>query len=251
MIRFMQRAAVVALLAVIVVPVGAAPANAHGQLAESTPVDGSSTDGVLENLTLYFTEAPKATATFVVRAPDATEVQAGWTPGESKRLRKPVQEFFLENGVFVPRFYNMGYAAVIPLTHLPVAGEYVVSYRSAASDGEQVIGSMKFTYRGEPTSPQPGVRTSPGGAVDPTAVFAPFVPATGSTVQETMPAGSAVEQARDSRPAAPGLRTPILVGAGLVVVLAAYVRIRLLARKNQAIPTANAQLSRKATAQCR
>ena len=206
--------------------------DAHGQLADSTPADGSSTDDVVKELRLYFTEAPNPAATFVVAAPDGTQVQGGWKPGEAKRLREPVQEFFLEDGLWTPVFYDVGYAAVVPVTHLPSAGTYTVSYNSVASDGEEVTGELAFTFRGDPTSPASGDQPSPGGAADPSAVFAPIVVPTGSTQSPAAPEGSGMPAAQTERPAADsGLVSPLLVGIGLALVLAACVGLRIFVGK--------------------
>ena len=199
--RSMRRATAVAILALGVALVGAAPASAHGQLAESTPADGSSTDSVVKELRLYFTEAPNPTATFVVTAPDGAQVQGGWQPGESKRLSKPVQEFFLEDGLWTPVFYDVGYAAVVPLTRLPAVGAYTVSYKSVASDGDEVTGELTFIYRGDPTSPASGDQPSPGGAADPGAEFAPIVVPTGSTQSPSAPVGSETPRPQAEQPA--------------------------------------------------
>ena len=235
--RSIRRAAAVAILALGVAVVGAAPASAHGQLAESTPADGSSTDDVVKELRLYFTESPNPAATFVVTAPDGTEVQRGWKPGESKRLSKPVQEFFLEDGLWTPVFYDVGYAAVVPLTHLPAAGAYTASYRSVASDGDEVTGELTFTYRGDPTRPALGDQPSPGGAADPSAEFAPVVVPTGSTQSPAAPEGSETPLAQTERSADDsGLVSPLLVGTGLALLLAACVGLRVLVRRSKRPP---------------
>jgi methionine-rich copper-binding protein CopC len=237
-----KQATAVLVLAVGAVLLGAAPASAHGQLAESSPPDGGSVREVLHEVTLYFTEEPNPAASFVVTAPDGTEVQGGWSPGDQKRLREPVQEFFLEDDMFVPRFYDTGYSAVVPLTHLPATGEYTVRYESVASDGDEVVGTLSFTYGGDPTEPAPGVRSSPGGAADPAAVFGQFPPPTGSPEAPVAPGPTATDPAAAAAepPAVadghrdPPSRTPLVIGAALVTVLGGYVAVRLSLRRKGA-----------------
>ena len=230
MLDTLRRALAVLGASAALVLLAAAPASAHGQLGEALPADGSSTDAPVDAVTMWFTEAPGPRATFVVTAPDGTQVQAPWRPGEDKVLEEPVQEFFQENGTWVPRWYDQGYGVVVPLVHLPAAGTYEVAYSSVATDGEEVKGSMSFTYRGAATAPVAGRSTSAGGAVDPTVDVPEPAPASPS------PAASAAPPSRVLGPVAPagaeaaapttssdGPSTALILVGGLAVMLAANV----------------------------
>lgn len=217
----------------------AGPAAAHGQLAESSLPDGATTKTAPESVTLWFTEQPGPSATVGVAAPDGTPVQGEWSVGESKRLREPVQELFLEDGEWVPRFYDTGYAVVVPITHLPEPGKYTLSYSSVASDGEEVQGTVGFTYEGEPTQPPPGVElaTSPVSGPEPGTVVPPPVPAepvdeAAAEADATAEPAPAVEPAAAAEPA-PGDDGPPVTAIviGLALVLAGYAALRLLVRR--------------------
>ncbi|WP_433650497.1 copper resistance protein CopC [Micromonospora zamorensis] len=139
-----------------------APASAHGQLATSTPLTGTVVREPLTQLGLYFTEKPASNAHFTVAGPDGSRVDDGWSFGEPKRLDKPVQEYFMVNGVFEPRLYHTGFPAMVTVAHWPAKGRYTASYLSVASDGEAVRGNVTFDYQGPNTS-------APAGWVVPTA----------------------------------------------------------------------------------
>ena len=142
-----------------------------------------------------------------------------------------MQEFFLEDGLWTPVFYEIGYAAAVPLTHLPAVGASTVSYKSVASDGDEVTGELAFNYRGDPTSP------ASGGAADPSAEFAPIVVPTGSTQSPSAPEGSETPLPQAERPAADsGLVSPLLIGVGLALVLAACVALRAVVRQSKRPP---------------
>ncbi len=229
MLELLRRAGAVLLTGAALLLLRAGPALAHGQLAEALPADGSATDRPVDVVTLWFTEAPGPTATFVVTAPDGSQVQAAWRPGEDKVLEVPVQELNRVNGVWTPSFYDTGYGVDVPLTHLPAGGRYSVAYRSVASDGEAVTGTTTFTYRGSPSTPSADRQTSPGGAVDPTVDVPEPTPVTPRTATDPPPArvlapvAPAEGQAAAPQPSSGGSSaTPVLVG-GLAVVLAANV----------------------------
>ncbi|NYH41474.1 hypothetical protein HNR22_001201 [Micromonospora jinlongensis] len=139
-----------------------APASAHGQLATSTPLTGTVVREPLTQLGLYFTEKPASNAHFTVTGPDGSRVDNGWSFGEPKRLDKPVQEYFMVNGVFEPRLYHTGFPAMVTVAHWPAKGRYTASYLSVASDGEAVRGNVTFDYQGPSTR-------APAGWVVPTA----------------------------------------------------------------------------------
>ncbi|MEV1320986.1 copper resistance protein CopC [Micromonospora arborensis] len=143
-------ASAVALLA------SAQPAAAHGTLAMSSPTDGTAVREPVTAVQLYFTEKVAANAYFTITAPGGARVDNGWTYGEPKPLDKPVREYFLVDGKFEPREYTTGFPAVVTVAHLPAAGQYSVSYLSAASDGDAVRGTMTFRYTGKATPAPPG-----------------------------------------------------------------------------------------------
>jgi methionine-rich copper-binding protein CopC len=227
--------------------VAAGPAAAHGQLAETSPPDGSKVDDPVESVALYFTEPPALDATFEVLAPDGTKVDLGWQYGEEKRLRKPVQELFLEDGVWVPRFYDVGYAASVSVSHLPQQGKYTVSYSFTSSDDEEVQGKTAFDYTGEPTEPDgnaqrlapPSVRP-PGPAPD--GVGQPTVEPAVATEAASAPTATAAAAADAGES---GATVPLLIGAAVVLVLGAYGGLRLLVRNNKGAATAAATASGK------
>jgi len=112
-----------------------------------------------------------------------------------------------------------------------------VSYKSVASDGDEVSGELAFTYRGDPTSPASGDQPSSGGAADPSAVFAPIVVSTGSTQSPAAPEDSETPHAEAERPAADsGLVSPLLIGVGLALGLAACVALRAVVRQSKRPP---------------
>ncbi len=152
--------AVLIVVAALGVVLPAGPAAAHGQLAMSDPVQDSTVDQPRADVALYFTEQPASFAWFTVTAPSGKRVEGGWRGGEPKRLDKPVQEYFLVDGKFEPKVYNTGFPALVPVSHWPEQGLYVVSYQSVASDGESVKGQLRFTYSGAVT-PAPAGWTAP------------------------------------------------------------------------------------------
>ncbi|RLP90074.1 copper resistance protein CopC [Micromonospora sp. CV4] len=184
--------AALAMAVVVALLLPAAPASAHGQLATSTPLTGTVVREPLTRLGLYFTEKPAPNAHFTVTGPNGSRVDSGWSYGEPKRLDKPVQEYFMVNGVFEPRLYHTGFPAMVSVAHWPAKGRYTASYLSVASDGEAVRGTVTFDYQGPgtaapagwtpPTSgPEPALlalvegtpSASPGASADAGATGAP------------------------------------------------------------------------------
>lgn len=176
-----------AALAFLLLPV--APAAAHGQLVESSPVNDGTISAPVDAVALYFTEKPASNAYFTVTGPDGGRLDHGWYHGEPKRLDKPVQELFLVDGKWEPRLYNTGFPVRITVAHWPAAGRYVATYVSVASDGEPVRGEVSFTYTG-PTTPAPSDWQPPTNSADPTLLAAlgtatPAAPASGSTAEDS------------------------------------------------------------------
>ncbi|KXK60633.1 hypothetical protein AWW66_17900 [Micromonospora rosaria] len=147
-------ALVVTVSVTVVLP--AAPAAAHGTLATSVPLADSVVTRPPEQLALYFTEQPHAQAHFTVTDPTGARVEGPWSPGEPKRLDKPVQEYNLVDGKLEPVLYHTGFPAMLPVTHWPAKGRYTATYLSVASDGDQVRGSVVFDYQGPTSAPPPG-----------------------------------------------------------------------------------------------
>ncbi|MCG5468142.1 copper resistance protein CopC [Micromonospora sp. LAH09] len=214
-----------------------APASAHGQLATSTPLTGTVVREPLTQLGLYFTEKPASNAHFTVTGPDGSRVDNGWSYGEPKRLDKPVQEYFMVNGVFEPRLYHTGFPAMVTVAHWPAKGRYTASYLSVASDGEAVRGTVTFDYQGSSTPAPAGwvvptagpdatllAQAEGGGSASPGATGGP-ADATGAAASD--PAGAAEDQRDGGFPA-------WLVPALIVVVVSAIVLVA--ARRRPATP---------------
>ncbi len=170
----------------------ATPASAHGQLALSTPAAGSTVNEPMESLALYFTEQPTPNAYFTVSTPSGKRVDRHWSPGEPKRLDKPVQEYHLVDGTWEPRLYHLGYPAKVPVAYWPEQGVYVARYQTIASDGEPVRGEVRFTYKGKMSAPPKGWhaptdKPDPALAADHAAGPVTAQPSPGSTPGATGP----------------------------------------------------------------
>ncbi|MEV4657082.1 copper resistance protein CopC [Micromonospora sp. NPDC049301] len=201
----------------------AAPASAHGQLATSTPLTGTVVREPLTQLGLYFTEKPASNAHFTVTGPNGSRVDSGWSYGEPKRLDKPVQEYFMVNGVFEPRLYHTGFPAMVSVAHWPAKGRYTANYLSVASDGEAVRGSVTFDYQGPGTA-------APSGWSPPTDGPAPTLLALIEGTPSASPGVAGATEAPGSSPAAaPAPARPAktfqawMVPAIIVVVVGAII----------------------------
>jgi methionine-rich copper-binding protein CopC len=156
--------ALLLVLAAVLLP--AAPAQAHGQLATSNPLPDTVVRDALPHLELVFTEAPHTKAHFSLTAPNGARVEGAWSHGESRRLDKPVQEYYLVDGRLEPTFYHTGYPALLTVAHWPVTGRSTATWLSVASDGDEVEGELTFDYRG-PTGAAPAGWIPPTGGPDP------------------------------------------------------------------------------------
>ncbi|SIM78902.1 CopC domain-containing protein [Micromonospora cremea] len=234
--------AALAVTLVVALLLPAAPASAHGQLATSTPLTGTVVREPLTQLGLYFTEKPASNAHFTVTGPTGSRVDSGWSYSEPKRLDKPVQEYFMVNGVFEPRLYHTGFPAMVSVAHWPAKGRYTASYLSVASDGEAVRGSVTFDYQG-PSTAAPAGWTPPTDGPAPTllalvegtpsaspdaAGASPDAGATGAPANE--PAGATEE--------GPGGGLPPWLVPGLIVVVVAAVVLVAARRRPAARGTA-------------
>jgi methionine-rich copper-binding protein CopC len=234
-VRPLLRASAALLASLAVSLVSAGPAAAHGQLAESLPADGTKTDEPVEEITLYFTEPPPLDASLKITGPGGDEVGLGWKYGAEKRLREPVQELFLEDGQWIPRFYDMGYPAVLPVGHLPEPGKYTVAFSFTASDGDEVEGTTTFTYEGEPTAPSADAKPLPAPSVRPPLPDLDAAP-TAPPVAATSPAnGTSAAVAPQAEPVAAeqdeGGLSPVLVALVVALAAAAVVGVRLVVRR--------------------
>ncbi|MCY1139000.1 copper resistance protein CopC [Actinoplanes sp. Pm04-4] len=143
-----------------------APASAHGTLAMSNPVSGSTVSAPPASVELFFTEKVPDYAYFTITAPGGERVDNGWEHASPRPLDKPVTEYFMEGGKFEPRQYTTGFPARVRIAHLPATGEYKVDYQSRASDGDNVHGTVTFKYTG-PATPAPAGWTPPTNQADP------------------------------------------------------------------------------------
>ncbi|MBQ0900945.1 copper resistance protein CopC [Micromonospora sp. U21] len=238
-------AAALAVTLVVSLLLPAAPASAHGQLATSTPLTGTVVREPLTQLGLYFTEKPASNAHFTVTGPTGSRVDSGWSYGEPKRLDKPVQEYFMVNGVFEPRLYHTGFPAMVSVAHWPAKGRYTASYLSVASDGEAVRGTVTFDYQGRSTAAPAGWSPPTDGPTPtllaliegtPSASPGASADAGASGALASEPAGAAEDQRGRGLP-------PWLVPALIVVVVAAVVLVaarRRPAARGTAAPTRRA-----------
>ena len=131
-------------------------ALAHGGLAVTTPADGSMVAQPVEAVALTFTEKPASFAYFTITAPSGTRVDNGWSHAEPTRLAKPVTEYNVVDGVWLPKVYNAGFPVKVNVAHFPAPGAYVVRYHTVASDGDAVMGKVQFTYTGAVTAAPAG-----------------------------------------------------------------------------------------------
>ncbi|MEV6983993.1 copper resistance protein CopC [Sphaerisporangium sp. NPDC051017] len=164
--RWTARVVMLALVGGLALTAVTPPASAHGQLAMSNPANDGTISSPIEAVELYFTEAPISYAYFTVKAPSGVRVDKPWAQGPPKRLDEPVREYHLINGTWEPKLYHEGFPAKLPVAYWPDKGVYVATYRTIASDGEEVRGEVKFTYNGKTTEAPKGWRT-PTNSPDP------------------------------------------------------------------------------------
>ncbi|CCH19195.1 Protein of unknown function (copper resistance-like protein) [Micromonospora lupini str. Lupac 08] len=236
---------VLAALLLVSLALPAAPASAHGQLATSTPLTGTVVRKPLAQIGLYFTEKPAANAHFTVTGPNGSRVDSGWSYGEPKRLDKPVQEYFMVNGVFEPRLYHTGFPAMVTVAHWPAKGRYTATYLTVASDGEAVRGNVTFDYQG-PSTAAPAAWTVPTNAPDPALLAqAEGTPSASAVPLATLDPAVTPAAAPPASPPAGGL-PPWVVPAGVVLVVGAIVVVAAR-RRPAARPSGGATRSRGAT----
>lgn len=115
----------IAAATVVVAVVLSAPASAHSELRTSRPVDGQTVSSPFAQVDLVFWVSVSGSAV-TVRDPRGSLV-----PGHTSQVDDVTVRF-----------------AMAPTT---VSGRYLVDYRLTSPDGDQVSGSIAFTYA--PTSP--------------------------------------------------------------------------------------------------
>jgi methionine-rich copper-binding protein CopC len=152
----MRRAAVLLLCLLTAILAAPTPAYAHGRLVVSTPEHGATVSEPVDSVSLAFTEKLPQFAFVSVTAPDGARVDGAWAHGEPFRLSKPVREYQVVDGVWVPQDFTTGFTVRVPVAHWPEHGRYVVRYQSVATDGEEVEGEVTFTYRGSIVPAPPG-----------------------------------------------------------------------------------------------
>jgi methionine-rich copper-binding protein CopC len=253
--RWAARAMALCLLVGAGLAIAAAPASAHGQLAMSTPVNGSTVSKPLDKLELYFTEQPASNAYFTITAPSGVRVDAGWTSGTPQRLDKPVQEYFMVDGKFEPRVYNIGFPALLTVSHWPEKGAYAATYLSIASDRESVKGSVKFSYDGAIT-PAPAGWVPPTNGPSDTLLQAiaggEAAPGQSAPAGPTTPAGIDDADNTPTKPAEDGIELGAWILPGLLVIAVAAVVVHAVRKKPAAKPargpkTAGRPTAKKAT----
>ena len=189
------------LLTVIVA--APAPAYAHGLLVVSTPANGATVTEPPEAVSLAFTEKPPQFAFFSITAPNGLRVEQPWSHAEPFPLDKPVREYQIVDGIWQPMEFKTGFPVRVPVAHWPEHGQYVVRYQSVATDGEEVKGEVKFTYRGSVVPPPAGWQAP---ASEPSAELVAAVGQVRTGEQQARPATPAPAQALTpaaAEPAAP------------------------------------------------
>ena len=144
----MRRTAVFLLCLLTVVLAAPGPAYAHGSLVVSTPANGATVRKPADSVSLAFTEKLPQFAFFSITAPNGDRVDGPWSHAEPFRLTKPVREYQVVDGVWLPQEFTTGFPVQVPVAHWPEHGQYVVRYQSVATDGEEVKGEVRFTYGG-------------------------------------------------------------------------------------------------------
>lgn len=152
----MRRAAVLLFCLFTVILAAPGPAYAHGRLVESTPAAGATMLEPADAVSLAFTEKLPQFAFLSVTAPNGARVDRPWSHAAPFRLSQPVREYQVVAGVWQPQDFLTGFPVRVPVAHWPEHGQYVVRYQSVATDGEEVQGELRFTYRGPVVPAAPG-----------------------------------------------------------------------------------------------
>jgi methionine-rich copper-binding protein CopC len=224
--RVLRLAAVVATIGLTVV-LAAPPASAHGLLVSSVPAHGGTLNAPEPTVSLAFTEKPASFAFFAVTAPSGARVDGTWSHAEPFRLAKPVVEYQKVDGQWQPRELSAGFPVRVPVSHWPEQGAYVVRYQSVASDGDPVVGEVRFTYGGAVTPAPPGW-TAPTGGPSPELLAA--AAAHGGSAPPVTAAAPAPAPAPDSRGPWPWL-VPVL----LVIAVAGAAALALTGPSGRAL----------------
>lgn len=208
-----RRALRVALAAVGLFLVAAPPATAHDQLLSSTPVDGETTTGLPDQVTLVLSETPLATgAQLVLTTPDGDTVAAG-----------------------APAVDENTATVTFPVTGDGPSGGYTAAWHVVSSDGHPIEGTFEFAVEASPS-------TEPASSAPDEANAASSAP---SQDQPSSTPSVAADLAAATHPAdTRGAVDPVLVvGVGVAVAVAVLVVITFLTRRKDPAPEAEGRAS--------
>jgi methionine-rich copper-binding protein CopC len=218
----MRRAAVLLLCLLTVIAATPAPAYAHGRLAMSTPESGATVREPADSVSLAFTEKLPAFAFVSVTAPNGARLDQPWSHAEPFRLTKPIREYQVVDGVWLPQDFTTGFPVRVPVAYWPEHGEYVVRYQSVATDGEEVDGEVRFTYGGS-IVPAPSGWQAPTGGPGPELLAAIGKPRVTGPQPSAAPAETVAVAARPTQPADDRGPWPWLVPVLLLVAVAGLI----------------------------
>lgn len=109
-----------ALLSLLLLVLGSAPASAHAALVSTNPEDGSSLGTAPSTITLTFNENIRTPAYVAVTAPDGTQVRT-------------------------PRVTAVDATVTADVSDVDKRGRYSASYRVVSADGHPVEGTVHYT----------------------------------------------------------------------------------------------------------
>lgn len=175
-----------------------APARAHDTLISSDPADGAAVETSPEQITLTYS-ADLLEVSPVVRIVDAD--------GETVLEETPTVD---------------GPTAVLDLADPLPAGEYEIQWRVVSSDGHPIEGTLALTVENDPAAGD----LEPAGEKT-TAPAASDAGSDAPTSAETTSEATAAEEQEGSG----GLPAPLLIGIGVVIVIASGVGVVLATRK--------------------
>jgi len=138
-----RRAAVVALLSLAALLLGAGPALAHTRLQRTDPGDGTTLDAAPQRVSLTFNEnLPAEFSTITVVGPDGVAYQTGPVTADRTTISTAVRP-------------------------LGPAGRYQIGYRVVSDDGHPVSGSVAFILATAAAQPPPEVAAAPADPPQP------------------------------------------------------------------------------------
>jgi copper resistance protein C len=185
------KGALVVLLALLALLLGAAPAFAHTRLQSSDPAEGSSTASGPQRVSLTFNEPVQSGfATLTLIGPDGQPYQSG----EVKAAGDTVS---------------------IGVSPLGPAGRYEIGYRVISEDGHPVTGSVGFTL------------TAAGPAATPTSTQAAAAPSVAASAAAAPPSSAAPAPAAATTGNGSTPVWPWVVGGVVLVAVGAGAALRL------------------------